>query len=80
MMPKNGYNHDGLKTSLERALSILGDHSRQVLMLYMAEHCGVSFDDRCSVAEIESALKGVLGSGSSLITERMHKELQSLQE
>jgi hypothetical protein len=46
MMPKNGYNHNGIKTSLERALSILGDRSKQILMLYMAENCGISFDKR----------------------------------
>ena len=81
MMHKNGYNHNGLKTSLERALSILGDHSRQILMLHMAERYGISFDKRgCSVAEIESALRNVLGSGSSIITDRMYKELQSMPE
>jgi hypothetical protein len=81
MMPKNGYNYDRLRTSLERALSVLGDSSKQVLLFYMAEHCGISFDDRkCSIAEIESALKSVLGAGSSIITERMYKELQSMPE
>lgn len=80
MMPKNGYNNR-LRTSLERALSVLGDSSKQVLMFYMAEHCGISFDDRkCSIAQIESALKSILGAGSSIITERMYKELQALPE
>jgi hypothetical protein len=45
MMPRNGYNYDRLRTSLERALSVLGDSSKQVLLFYMAEHCGISFDD-----------------------------------
>ena len=81
MMPRNGYNYERLRTSLERALSVLGDSSKQVLLFYMAEHCGISFDDRkCSVDEIESALKSVLGAGSSIITERMYKELQSMPE
>jgi len=80
MMPKNGYNYR-LKTSLERALSVLGDSSKQTLLFYMIEHCGISFDDRkCSIAEIEAALKGVLGSGSSIITERMYKEFENLPE
>lgn len=81
MMPKNGYNYNRLRTSLERALSVLGEPSRKVLIFYMVEHCGISFDDtKCSIAEIESALKSVLGSGSSIITERMYKELQALPE
>lgn len=81
MIPRNGYNYDRLRTSLERALSVLGDSSKQVLLFYMAEHCGISFDDgKCSIVEIESALKSVLGAGSSIITERMYKELQSMPE
>jgi hypothetical protein len=80
MMPKHGYNYR-LKTSLERALSVLGDPSKQILMFYMAQHCGISFDDRkCSLQDIEDALKGVLGSGATIITERMYKELESLTE
>lgn len=80
MMPKNGYNYR-LKASLERALGVLGDSSKQILMFYMADHYGISFDDReCSIGEIEAALKGVLGSGYTIITERMYKELQSLPE
>jgi hypothetical protein len=81
MMPKNGYNYDRLKVSLEQALSVLGERSKQILMLYMTEHYGISFDKKgCSVAEIESALKAVFGSGSSIITERMYKELWSMTE
>jgi hypothetical protein len=81
MMPKNGYKYNRLRISLERALGVLGDTSRQVLMFYMAEHCGISFDDRkCSMAQIESALKSILGSGSAIITERMYRELQALPE
>ena len=76
-MPKHGYNYR-LKASLERALDILGDSSKQVLLLYLAEQRGISFDRECSVAEIETALKGILGSGSALITERLYRELQSL--
>jgi len=50
-------------------------------MLYPTEHHGISFDKmNCSVAEIESALKGVLSSGSTIITDRMHKELKSMTE
>lgn len=78
MMPKNSYNYR-LKISLERALSVLGDSSKQILMLYLVEHCGISFD-KCSMDEIESALKSVLGSGSSVITDRMCKELRSMPE
>ncbi|AFU59766.1 MAG: hypothetical protein QXX64_00565 [Nitrososphaera sp.] len=80
MMPRNGYNYNLLRISLERALSVLGESSKQILLFYMAEHCGISFDRKCSLAEIESALRSVLGSGSAIITKRMYKELQSMTE
>lgn len=79
-MPRNGYNYNLLRISLERALSVLGESSKQILLFYMAEHCGISFDRKCSLAEIESALRSVLGSGSAIITKRMYKELQSMTE
>lgn len=77
-MPRHGYNYR-LKISLERALSILGEPSKQVLMFYITHQCGISFE-KCSMSEIEVALKGILGSGSVIITERMYRELQSLPE
>ena len=80
MLPKNGYNYDRLKSSLERALSVLGDSSKQNLLLYLTTH-GISFEEgQCSVAEIENALRRVFGSGSTIITDRMHRELQSIPE
>lgn len=78
MMPTHGYNYR-LRTSLERALGILGESSKQVLMFYITRQCGISFD-KCSMSEIEAALKGILGSGSTIITERMYRELESLPE
>lgn len=78
MMPRHGYNYR-LKVSLERALGILGDSSKQVLMFYITRQCGISFE-KCSLSEIEEALKSVLGSGSAIITERMYRELESLPE
>jgi hypothetical protein len=81
MMPKNGYNQDRLKMSLDRALSVLGNPSKEALMFYITEHYGISFDgSRPSITEIESALKSILGSGSTLITNIMYKELQSMVE
>lgn len=78
MMPRHGYNYR-MKTALEKALNILGDSSKRIIMLYLAQHCHISFD-KCSVSEIEAALKSVLGSGSSIIMERIYKELESLPE
>ena len=80
MLPKNGYNYDRLKSSLERALSVLGDSSKQNLLLYLTTR-GISFEEgQCSVAEIENALRRVFGSGSTIITDRMYRELQSIPE
>ncbi len=81
MMPKNGYKYYQIKISLERALDVLGEPAKQTLMFYLAKHCSISFDDRgCSVREIESALKDIFGSGASIITDRMYRELQAMPE
>ena len=80
-MPRNGYEQDMLKVSLDRALNILGDSFRQAIIHYMTEYYGISFTSgKCSAMDIESALKGMLGEGSKLITDRMYKELQSMNE
>jgi hypothetical protein len=50
-------------------------------MLYIATHFGISFDEgQCSITEIENALREVFGSGSTIITDRMYNELQTLPE
>jgi hypothetical protein len=80
MMPKNGYNYYQIRVSLERALNVLGDSSKQTLMFHMAKHYGISFDRGCSIREIEVALRGILGSGAAIITDRMYRELQAMPE
>lgn len=80
MMPQHGYNLR-LKTSLEKALSVLGESSKKTLISYMTEQCGISFDDgKCSIPQIEAALKGILGSGSTIITDIMSRDLDSIPE
>jgi hypothetical protein len=80
MMPKNGYNYYQIRTSLERALNVLGEPSKRILMFYIAKHCGMSFEKGCSIQEIEIALSGILGSGAAIITDRMYRELQAMAE
>ena len=78
MMSKNGYRDDRLVASLEYALSVLGESSKQTMIYYMTKYYGISFGGgrTSSLAEIEAALRGILGSGSDIITERLYSELQ----
>jgi hypothetical protein len=80
MMPKNGYNYYQIRVSLERALDVLGESSKRILMFYLAKHCGMSFEKGFSIREIEVALSGILGSGAAIITDRMYRELQTMPE
>jgi len=81
MIPKNGYKYHQIRISLERALDVLGEPAKQNLMFYLTKYNTMSLDDKnCSVREIEVALKGILGSGAALITDRMYRELQSMPE
>jgi hypothetical protein len=79
MVPRNGYKQDVVKISLDRALNILGDSFKRAIIFYMTEYYGISWTaGKCSVSDIESALKSMLGEGSKLITDRMYKELESM--
>jgi hypothetical protein len=49
-------------------------------MFHMARHYGISFDEGCSIREIEVALRAILGSGAAIITDRMYRELQAMPE
>jgi hypothetical protein len=79
MMPQHGYNLR-LKTSLEKALDVLGEPSKKTLMFYVTEQCGISFESNCSIPQIESALKGILGAGSKIITDMMYSDLERIPE
>jgi hypothetical protein len=78
MMSKNGYRDDRLMASLENALAVLGESSKQTMIYYMSKYYGISFEGEraSSLAEIEAALRGILGSGAVIITERLYSELQ----
>jgi hypothetical protein len=80
MMPKNGYKSDWVRQSLDSALGVLGDSSKQTMMFYMTKHYGITFDGskKHSVGEIEDALKGILGPGYAIVAERMHFELAKI--
>ena len=78
MMSKNGYRDDRVMPSLEYALSVLGESSKQAMIYYMTKYYGISFggSNTSSLQEIEAALRGILGSGADIITERLRSELQ----
>jgi hypothetical protein len=78
MMSKNGYRDDRLISSLENALAVLGEASKQTMIYYMTKYYGISFggNKASSLEEIEAALRGILGSGAVIITEKLYSELQ----
>ena len=78
MMSKNGYRDDRLISSLENALAVLGEPSKQTMIYYMTKYYGISFGGNrtSSLEEIEAALRGILGSGAVIITEKLYSELQ----
>jgi hypothetical protein len=65
-------------SSLENALAVLGESSKQTMIYYMTKYYGISFEGSkiSSLEEIEAALRGILGSGAVIITERLYSELQ----
>lgn len=81
MVPKNGHQSQKLKISLDVALSVLGESSKPILMHYIMKRYDVSYRKatECSVLEIELVLRNILGPGAAIIIERIHHELDKLE-
>ena len=81
MVPKKGYQSQKFKVSLDVALSILGESSKPIIMHYIMKRYGLSYRKarECSVLEIELVLRNILGPGAAIIIERIHSELDKLE-
>lgn len=64
----------GVTAALARALDVLGEPSKQVILYHMAKR-GVD-PSSASVKEIETALYAMLGPAASIIMEPVRRELE----
>ncbi|MGH9922191.1 MAG: hypothetical protein ACRD38_05525 [Nitrososphaerales archaeon] len=80
MMSRNGYNgyNELARLSLEKALDILGESSKNTLIYYLTRQYGITTFS--NVTEIQLALKSILGTGAYVIIEGMESEMQRLAE
>jgi hypothetical protein len=62
--------------ALERSLRILGEPSKNALLFHLMHTYKIPVDMKnCSLGEIESALRQILGEGASLLVASINKEL-----
>ncbi len=62
--------------ALERSLGILGEPSKNALLFHLTHTYKIPVDMKnCSLEEIESALRQILGEGASLLVASINKEL-----
>jgi hypothetical protein len=61
-----------LAIAFERALDILGDPSKKVLLNYL-KHSNISLEQDIDLRQIESTLRDFIGLGADLIMERVRE-------
>ena len=68
-----------LKKAFDKSLDLLGERSKKCLLVYFEKELGITFraHDPPSLAELESALKSILGQGAYIITNEIHRNLAS---
>jgi hypothetical protein len=62
--------------ALERSLDMLGEPSKKALLFHLTHTFKISLDENCSMEELESALKEILGESSSLVIASINNELK----
>jgi len=62
--------------ALERSLGILGEPSKKALLFHLTHTFKISLDENCSMEELESVLKEILGESSSLVIASINNELK----
>jgi hypothetical protein len=63
--------------ALERALDMLGEPSKKALLFHLTHTFKIPIERKnCSIEEIESALKQILGEGASLVIASINNELK----
>jgi hypothetical protein len=62
--------------ALERSLDMLGEPSKKALLFHLTHTFKISLDKNCSMEDLESALKEILGESSSLVIASINNELK----
>lgn len=59
-----------------RSLDMLGEDSKKALIFHLKHTFKIPLDGKCSMTEVESALKQILGEGASLVIASINNELK----
>ena len=72
------YSRTTIRKALEKSLEPLGEPSKKSLLLYLEKEYHLALaDEPASLEVIESALKSILGRGAFIVTDELHKILES---
>ena len=77
MSMRKADNRVNMARALERSLDMLGEPSKKALLFHLTHTFKIPIERKnCSIEEIESALKQILGEGSSLVVASINNELK----
>lgn len=62
--------------AVDRSLDMLGEDSKKALMFHLTHTFKIPLNGKCSIDEIESALRQILGEGASLVVASINNELK----
>jgi len=62
--------------AIDRSLDMLGEPSKKAMLFHLAHTFKIPLEGKCSIREIESALKEILGEGASLVIASINNELR----
>lgn len=64
-----------LARAVDRSLDLLGEPSKKALLFHLTHTYKIPLEGKCSVGDIESALKEILGEGALLVIASINNEL-----
>lgn len=62
--------------AVDRSLDMLGEDSKKALLFHLTHTFKVPLEGKCSIDEIEGALRQILGEGASLVVASINNELK----
>jgi hypothetical protein len=72
----NAMHKIDMASAADRSLDILGEPSKKALLLHLIHTFEIPLEGRCSISEIERALKQILGECALLVVTSINKQLR----
>ena len=62
--------------AIDRSLDMLGEPSKKAMLFHLTHTFKIPLEGKCSIGQIERALKEILGEGATLVIASINNELR----